>query len=200
MKPIFSRTLLTLLLAVSAQPLLGRAALAQDTTTATAHDAGSLTVKARVSSGCEISLTGGGTNVVMDFGNIGLTSVDKDTNSSFTLQCTAALPYTIGLGAGESTSSTVAARRMTKRASATSTDAATGTGSADVITYQLYRSTADRTAGIHWTQGGAGTLASPTGGATGAAQVINIYGRVPVPTALLSEGFYQDVVRIFLNY
>ncbi len=113
----------------------------------------------------------------MNFPNSGVINAVKGGQSQVNITCTSGTPYAIGLDNGLY-GAAPAARKMKK-----------GT---EYITYGLYQ---DSGYGTVW--GGTGQTQAGTG--SGAAQQVQVYGKVPVQ-ATPSPGAYQDTVVATITY
>lgn len=106
---------------------------------------------------------------------------DTDSTTTMAVICTAGTPYTVALSKGTN-GSAVNARKMIL------------TAGSDLLDYQLF-SNAGRTA--NWgTTDGSDTI---VGAATGIAQTVTIYGRIPAG-ATVPAGVYTDTVTVSINY
>lgn len=117
----------------------------------------------------------------MAFPSTGLLSSPVNQTSTFTVACTNATPFTIGLDAGLYASG--AQRRM--RGGATNSE---------FVSYNLY-SDAART--VAWTGSGGG-LVNGTG--TGANVSYTVYGQAPAQTTPSPGSNYADTVTITVTY
>ena len=131
-------------------------------------------VTATVVSDCTISADH------LDFGNVGILTVNVDADTDIRVLCTGGTEYTVALDAGSGSGSTIQDRRM-----------ANGT---DTLKYQMYRDVARVQV---WgdnpgtdTEGGAGT---------GNEQVLTVYGRVPVQPPPV-PGNYLSTVTATITY
>ena len=150
---------------------------------------GNLQVKIEITRECQVNAgtdgTGGG-DAVLDFGSAGVlnANVDGETASSGTgsiqVQCTNGVPYSIGLGNGQN-GADANSRRMK--------------GGTELVTYQLYKSSARTDIWGDGTNGAAGMQAT----ANGTAQPYRVFGRVP-PQTTPAAGVYTDVVQITVTY
>jgi spore coat protein U-like protein len=104
-----------------------------------------------------------------------------DTASSVSVTCTNTTPYNVGLSAGLATGATVTTRQMTGPASA-------------LLNYVLF-SDASRT--VNWGQTiGTDTV---TGTGNGAAQAINVFGRL-TSGQFVAPGAYTDTITATVTY
>lgn len=118
----------------------------------------------------------------LDFGDydpVSATALDAATTLSVT--CTFGAAYDVGLSAGLGAGATYAARKMTN----------SGT---DTLTYSLYRNPARSQV---WGE----TLGVDThaGTGTGAAQVIDVYGRAPIAQTAPADA-YEDTITVTVTY
>jgi spore coat protein U-like protein len=101
--------------------------------------------------------------------------------TTVSVTCTAALPYTVALDGGQTTSD-VSARAMTD-------------GAAHNLSYGLYTTNGY---GTVWGDGSAGT-STVAGTGNGAAQAVTVYGRIPA-SQFVAAGSYTDRVTVTVNY
>lgn len=114
----------------------------------------------------------------LSFGAVGDLNSAVDAQSSLTIQCSRDIGYAIGMNGGLSGATDPTARQMT--------------AGGQTLTYGLYQNSARTTP---W-----GTGASAwSGTGTAGAQVIPIYGRVPVQTTP-PPGSYSDTVVVSVTY
>jgi spore coat protein U-like protein len=113
----------------------------------------------------------------LDFGTHGFLATDVDAQSALTVTCSNLAPYEIGLNEGVN-----GARLMQSGAGAQ-------------VGYELY-TTAART--IVWDDIGGTTVVSGTG--TGAAQTVDVFGRVPAQTPAPAAGAYTDTVTATIQF
>jgi len=146
---------------------------------------GTLTVKATVTTSCAVntSATGVVSNAVLDFGTVSsfTSNVDSDTTATswtaIKVLCNNGTTYSLAFDGGKNVSSSQ--RRMTG-------------GSTEYIPYNLYSDSTRATAiAVNGTIAGTGT---------GAAQTINVYGRIPAGTTLPSASSYVDTVTLTVTY
>lgn len=121
------------------------------------------------------TVTGGALN----FGSLTTLSASVDVASTISVNCTSGAAYTVGLSAGAGTGATYAARKMSAGASS--------------VTYALYQDLARTTV---WGETGSAAL---SGTGSGAAQTLNVYGRVPAQ-AVPGAGTYSDTVTVTVTY
>ncbi|HEX2827767.1 MAG TPA: spore coat U domain-containing protein [Burkholderiales bacterium] len=104
-----------------------------------------------------------------------------DGQSTVTATCSSGAPYTVALNVGTGSGATYAARRMTS--------------GGNTLVYNLYT---DPSRSQVWGDGTGGSNLS-NGSGTGAAQAINVYGRITagqtVPT-----GTYTDTITVTINF
>jgi len=123
------------------------------------------------------------TAAALDFGATIPTPINSnvDAASTVTATCSNTTPYTIALNAGTGTGATFAARKMTSGGNA--------------LTYSLFTD-AGRT--LVWGNGTAGSnLSNQTG--NGAAQVINVFGRIPSGQTP-PVGSYNDTITVTVTF
>ena len=99
-----------------------------------------------------------------------------DQTTTLSVKCTKNSPYTVGLNAGVTTGSTIAARPMAN--------------GADTMAYQLYTDSARTT--VWGNSATAPTWVSGTGAGLGTAQVLTVYGRVATGQTNLAVGSYAE--------
>ncbi|BDA85919.1 spore coat protein U [Aureimonas sp. SA4125] len=114
----------------------------------------------------------------LDFGSTGLITANIDVTTTLDIQCSAGTGYTISMDAGAGTGATTGVRVMTS--------------GSDTATYGIYKDSGY--ADVFGSTGGE----ELTGTASGAAQNITIYGRVPPQNA--AAGSYTDTVTVTLTY
>jgi spore coat protein U-like protein len=159
------RAILGALLALGCAPVLA----ATQTTT--------FTVTATVSSACTISAT------TLAFGAYApAAALPTNGTSTVTTTCTLLAPYNIGLNAGTAAGATVAARQMT------------GTPTADLLTYSLYR---DPAHSLVW----GNTIGTDTVAlvGTGLAQATTVNGQIPA-LQNVSVGSYSDTITATVTF
>jgi spore coat protein U domain-containing protein, fimbrial subunit CupE1/2/3/6 len=140
-----------------------------------ATDTTTFTVTATVSSACTISATN------LDFGAyVPAATLPKDGTSTVTTTCTLLAPYNIGLNAGTGTGATVAARKMT--------------GSANLLTYSLYRDAAHL---LVW----GNTILTDTVPlvGTGLAVGTTVFGQIPA-LQNVAVGSYTDTITATVTF
>lgn len=133
------------------------------------------TVSATVVAACAVSASN------LSFGNYNPTlGAPNDNQTSLLVTCTNGSSYNVGLDAGAGTSATVAARKMMH--------------SSNALSYTLYR---DSNRTLVWGDSvGSNTLASS---GTGAAQTINIYGRIAAAQTA-PAGSYSDTITVTVTF
>lgn len=114
----------------------------------------------------------------LDFGTANFAS-DLDGATTLAVTCTDDAAYTVSLDAGDGVGATTAVRKLTS--------------GSNTVNYALYKD-AGRTE-VFGASGG-DTLA---GTGTGAAQTVNVYGRVPSGQSV-PAGSYADTVTVTLTY
>jgi spore coat protein U-like protein len=132
------------------------------------------TVSATVPTSCYVTAT------PLDFGTVGLLQTNVDAPGTIGVQCTNAVPYTVGLDGGQTGATDPTQRKMSK--------------GSEQVTYGLYRNAARSLAWGNIT--GTNTVAG-VGNAT--VQNITVYGRVPAQTTP-SPGLYADTVVVTVTY
>jgi spore coat protein U-like protein len=130
---------------------------------------------ATVTNNCNITAT----NVA--FASTGLLSNALSAAGALSVQCTNGDAYRISLDGGSSTN--VGARTMQR------------SGGGGAVGYQLYLDSQDKTA---WGDGSAGTT-MVTGTGSGAAQIIPVYGVVPVQ-GTPAPGTYSDTITATISF
>lgn len=134
-----------------------------------------LSITATIVKNCTLSATS------INFGTTGLLSTGMSANGSLTATCTLNIPYSIALSAG--TVGPINDRGM--QISST----------ANIVRYGLYQ---DSNYSTPWGDGTSGTSAY-SGTGTGNAQLITVYGYVPVQTSS-APGSYSDTVTATITY
>jgi spore coat protein U-like protein len=147
--------------------------------TATAN----LTVQITITASCTINAA------TLDFGSnpgTNLIAANVDTSTTVSVTCTNSAPYSIGMDNGANFSGS---RRMKN-------------GASNFLSYNLYtdagRTNAWTTAASSTTCTAANSCALGTG--NGAAQSVNIYGRVPTVATAPTAGAYTDTVVMTITY
>ena len=148
-------------LAVAGAALASNGAIAA---TATSN----MTVQAVITGSCTV------TAPTMNFGNILLTTANTDTQTDLTVNCTNAVPYTVGIDG------TVGARTLTN--------------GAQTLSYEIYT---DNTFAVPVDNPGGLNVIPGTG--TGANQTVSIFGRVPVQTTP-PAGTYTRTAVVTVTY
>ena len=148
--------------------------------TATAN----LAVQITITASCTINAA------TLDFGSnpgTNLIAANVDASSTVSVTCTNSAPYSIGMDNGANVSGSQ--RRMKN-------------GASNFINYNLYtdagRTNAWTTAASSTTCTAANSCALGTG--NGAAQSVNIYGRVPTVATAPTAGAYTDTVVMTITY
>lgn len=118
------------------------------------------------------------------FGTVGIIDTNIDAEANLTVQCTSGSAYQISLDDGLGVGATTAARLLTNTAT-----------SDDVATYSLYQDASRTTV---WGST-AGTNTVDSDAATGADEVITVYGRVDAGQNV-ATGTYQDTVVATITY
>jgi spore coat protein U-like protein len=117
----------------------------------------------------------------LDFGSQGSLAAAIASTSTFSVNCTTDLPYTIGLNAGTGAGATVANRLMTGPSSAT-------------VAYSLYQDASHLTV---WGDSiGTDTVA---GTGTGTDVLYTVFGQVPAQTTP-AAGTYSDTITITVTF
>ncbi|MEI7445153.1 MAG: spore coat U domain-containing protein [Burkholderiales bacterium] len=161
----------SLRLLAAAALMAGSAPLMAATTTTTFTVTGTVVATCTVTAGA------------LNFGATIPTPVNTnvDATSTITATCSNAVPFSIGLSAGNGPGATFAARRMTS-----------GT---NTVNYTMYTD-AGRTA--VWGDGtGGSTLNNLTG--TGAAQAVTVFGRIPQGQTP-AVGTYNDLITVTVTF
>lgn len=127
---------------------------------------------------CSVSVTGASFGVYYPFN-----SAPTETSGAINIACTAGAPYNILLNEGMYSSNNYFPRKM-RNMSGIST-----------LEYNLYR---DVTFNEVWGDGFGGTY-TMTGIATGATQILKIYGRIPL-WQNVADGVYTDAIGILVEY
>ena len=128
----------------------------------------------------------GATAPDIDFGTHNtLNASPTDQPSAFKVQCNNALPYRIGLNAGNGVGATTTTRKMTGPGSAT-------------INYQLFQDAARTTNWGNDLAGGTDTV-NGTGDGLAAGQSYTIHAHVPIQTTP-AAGTYTDTVTLTVQY
>ena len=117
----------------------------------------------------------------LNFGTQGVLSANVDQTTSLSVTCSTAAPYNVGLDAGTTTGSTVAARLLA------------GSGGA-TVGFQLYSDSAHTQ--VWGNTIGTNTVASS---GTGLTQNFTAYGRIPAQTQPPS-GQYIDTIIVTVSY
>jgi spore coat protein U-like protein len=121
------------------------------------------------------------TTTDLDFGSSGFLLTNIDVQSTIQVQCTNTTPYNVGFDKGVNGTS-VTARKMK------------GGPSNETINYAIYSNSGRTT---NW----GNTVSSDTvaGTGNGAAQTIQVYGRVPAQTTP-TPGAYSDTITVTVTY
>lgn len=137
-------------------------------------DTDAFTVSATVLDSCSVSAND------LDFGNYDpVAGAPLDAATTVVVTCTNGTGYDVALDAGLGAGATIATRRMT--------------AGAETLDYSLYTD-AGRT--DLWGEAG-GDLVSGVG--NGAAQTLNVYGRVPINQPA-PAGDYEDTITVTVTY
>ena len=152
-----------------------------------ATNTGTLTVKANVVAGCQVTTTATGTtdNATLDFGTVSSLTANVDADTTTTGSKSIGVLCNNGTGwslAADSGAHAAAAQRRMQGPTAT-----------DVLPYNLYKDTTRATPIVSGT-------AFATGTGNGTVQPVNVYGRIPAGTALPAVGAYTDVVQLTVTY
>lgn len=136
----------------------------------------SFAANATVVSTCQVSATN------LNFGSVGSLTSAVDATNTVNVTCSNGTAYQVGLGVGNGSGATVAARKMTKAATSNTT------------TYSLYRNAAR-------SQVWGTTIGTDTqsGTGTGSSQSLTVYGRVPSQTTP-PPGVYTDTIVVTVTY
>src|SRR5262249_42414942 len=135
-----------------------------------------LSVSATVIASCSVMAN------ALAFGNYDpVSATPLDASTTVSVICTNGTAWEVSMNAGGGTGATVAARKMTDAGS-------------NLLTYSLYRDSGR--ANVWGVTSGANTV---TGAGTGAAQSLNVYGRIPANQAS-PTGAYTDTVVVTVTY
>lgn len=134
----------------------------------------SFTSTATVVSSCNVSATN------INFGTVGLLTATTDAQGTLTVQCSATLPYTVGLDGGLSGATDPTQRKM-------------AFGGAYVI-YGLYR---DAARSLPWGSTAGVNTAAGTG--SGLPQSLTVYGRI-APQTTPMPGTFTDTIVVTISY
>lgn len=142
-------------------------------------DTAQFQVKIAITNSCDVHTVA---PTDMDFGSSGALTAVLTQQSSLTVNCNNALPYTIGLDAGANagTASDITTRRMTD--------------GSEFVGYQLYQ-----TSGTSTPWGDTIGTNTKAGTGTGSAQTLTVYGQVPVQTTP-GAGSYVDTIQVTVTY
>ena len=117
------------------------------------------------------------------FGAVNPLGGNVDQTSTLTVKCTKDSAYTVGLNAGTTTGSTIAARLMAN--------------GANTMQYQLY---SDSLRSTIWGNS-SGSWVSGTGAGMGTGQSLIVYGRVPSGQTNLAVGSYSEpTITVTITY
>lgn len=142
-----------------------------------ATSSGSMTVTATVTSACSI------TPGTLAFGNYNPTSSSAtDASAAISFICTNGTAYKIGLNAGSGSGADTSTRKMS--------------ASSNTLSYNMYSDTGRSTNWGNDTSGGTDTV---NGTASGAAQNVTVYGRIPALQTSVA-GSYTDTVTVTIAY
>ena len=148
------------------------------TTPATAATVGTtLNVDATVTANCTVSSS------AVSFGSVNpISGSNYDAAGSITVTCTSGTGWVATSGVGAGSGATYASRRMTS--------------GANLLNYNLYVDAARTNV---WGDG-SGTTFTIANSGTGAAQAVNVYGRVPSGQTTVPPGAYADTVAVTVTY
>jgi spore coat protein U-like protein len=143
-----------------------------------------LTVQITITASCTINAA------TLDFGSnpgTALLAANVDASTTVSVTCTNGSPYSIGMDNGANVSGSQ--RRMKN-------------GVANFLNYNLYTDAARLNA---WTTAASSTTCTTAnscalGTGSGAAQSVNIYGRVPTVATAPATGVYTDTVVMTITY
>jgi len=147
----------------------GTHALAATTTT-------TFVVQATIIQDCSVSATN------MNFGTLGLLTINYDANSVITPVCTAGTVYNLGLDGGTVAGSAPGARLL-------------GNAGGSTILFDLYRDAARSTM---WGNTAGTNTVSGTG--TGQAQPYTVYGRIAPQATTPAAGTYNTTITVTVTY
>ena len=136
---------------------------------------GTVAVSLTIQASCVVSSSSG-----ITFGTSGVLTANTDAPGTLGVQCTNSTPYVVALDAGAGTGATTATRKLTSGAA--------------TVNYALYRDS-----GRTLTWGNTSGTDTVAGTGNGAAQTLNIYGRVPTQTTP-APGSYTDTVNVTVTY
>src|SRR5262249_10069002 len=136
---------------------------------------GSMAVSATVIASCEVTAN------PLAFGNYDPVSASPlDAATTLSVMCTNGTTYDVAMGVGSGTGATTNTRKMS--------------ASSNLLSYSIYR---DSNRSNLWGSTAGSNVVSGTG--TGAAQSINVYGRIPA-NQTAPAGAYTDTVTVTVNY
>lgn len=104
-----------------------------------------------------------------------------DATSTISTTCSASVPYSIAMNAGQGASATMAVRKMM--------------GGPNSLDYTLYTDAARSSV---WGDGSGGSVVNNLTG-TGTAQAITVFGRIPAGQAPAS-GIYNDLITVTVTF
>ncbi|WP_250954226.1 spore coat U domain-containing protein [Rhizobium sp. CG5] len=154
------------------------ALLLSSTTAFSQTQTGDMAVSMTVAAECTIATE------ALAFGTVGIIDTNIDAEADLTVQCTSGSAYQISLSDGAGDGATTAARLLTNTVTI-----------ADTATYSLYQDAGRAT--LWGNTAGTNTVDSDT--ATGADEVITVYGRVDSGQNV-ATGTYQDTVVATISY
>jgi spore coat protein U-like protein len=134
----------------------------------------STSATATIISNCNVSATS------LNFGITSVLASNIDATGTLTIQCSAALPYTVSLSGGNSGASDATQRKMSF--------------GAQQVTYGLYRDSA-RT--LPW--GATAGVNTASGNGSGIAQNLTVFGRI-APQVTPQPGSYSDAIVATVAY
>ena len=136
-----------------------------------------LNVDATVTANCTVSSS------AVSFGAVNpISGSNYDAAGGITVTCTNGTGWVATSGVGAGSGATYAARRMTS--------------GANLLNYNLYVDAARTNV---WGDG-SGTTFTIANSGTGAAQAVNVYGRVPSGQTTVPPGAYADTVAVTVTY
>lgn len=166
---MLKRKLLVALLAVSS--VFGASSAMAGTAT------GTMAVSATLASDCQLSAN------PLAFGSVsGLLATAPTATTTVSVTCSKSTAFTVALSAGTTTGATTTARLMANGST--------------TLAYGIYQDSAFTK---NWgsTTGASGDVVTGTG--TGAAVVLNVYGKIPA-SQVVAPGTYTDTVTATVSY
>lgn len=162
--------------AVAAGLMLGTTAAEAATAT------GQFQVQLTILAACQVSNTN-----TLDFGSVGGWTSNLDATTTFQVQCTTGVPYSVGLDSGAN-AGLLGILGLTRNMKHSAT--------ATYVGYELYT---DSNRLVPWLNIGGAPVSLVSGVGTGSPQTHTVYGRVPVQT-VPGPGTYTDTITVTINY